>query len=126
MFINVMVVALGGAFGSVLRFLLSGWVEGYFKYRDFPYGIFTCNVLGSLVVGIIAGLVLRKGDLVEVWRMFLVVGFCGGFTTFSSFSLDTISLLRQGVYSLAFANVALSIGVCLLASYVGIILIPKN
>jgi CrcB protein len=126
MLINLLVIAGGGALGSIFRFLLSGWVEGFFEHRDFPFGIFSCNVLGSFIIGIIGGLVLKKSEFSELWRLFLVVGFCGGFTTFSSFSLDNISLLRSGTYGMAFTNIILSVVVCLVVTYIGIIIIPKN
>lgn len=126
MLVNLFVIALGGACGSICRFLLSSWVEGFFERRDFPFGIFACNVLGSLAIGIIAGFALKRADLGVLWRLFLVVGVCGGFTTFSSFSLDTVTLLRSGTYGMALTNVIVSIIACLLATYIGIMLIPRS
>lgn len=122
---RLIAIAGGGAIGSLARYLLSSWVEGYFENRNFPVGIFVCNVLGSFVIGIIIGFMINKTEPSAVWRLFLVVGLCGGFTTFSSFSLDTISLLRSGAVGMAMMNITFSVGGCLLATYVGLIAV-KN
>lgn len=122
---RLLAVACGGAIGSVFRYLLSSWVEGFFENRNFPAGIFVCNVLGSLVIGILLGLMFDKAEPNALWRLFLVVGLCGGFTTFSSFSMDNITLLRSGATGLALANIFFSVGLCLLATYIGLIAV-KN
>ncbi len=126
MFEKLLIIAGGGALGSVFRFLLSSWVESLFENRYFPAGIFACNVLGSLIIGLIAGFILNRSDFNELWRLFLVVGICGGFTTFSSFSLDSVNLLRAGAVGVAFSNIVLSIVVCLTVTYIGMLIIPKN
>ncbi|PHQ80255.1 MAG: fluoride efflux transporter CrcB [Coxiella sp. (in: Bacteria)] len=113
------VVASGGALGAVLRFLLWEAFDHYSLNRPFPWGILVCNVLGSFVIGVLAGILFHKSQVDPLWRAFLVIGVCGGFTTFSSFSLDTIQLLRVGDIGLAFANMALSLLLCLAATYVG-------
>lgn len=119
MFETILVIACGGALGSVLRFLLSSGIELVFEREYFPLGIFACNVLGSFVIGILSGAMLKKSEPSELWRYFLVVGLCGGFTTFSSFSLDNLVLLRHGAVGTFFLNVILSVVVCLLMTYVG-------
>ena len=121
--LQILVVALGGAFGSLFRFLLSSWVEGYFRNRAFPFGIFACNVVGSFAIGIIIGLMLNRAEPDVLWRLFLIVGLCGGFTTFSSFSIDNIMLLRSGSVGVAFVNILLSVGVCLLVTYLGMLMV---
>lgn len=122
-FIQIMVIALGGALGTLSRYFLAILVSGLTRHFDFPWGIFICNVLGSFLVGIFAGLILSKVGVSTLWRIFLVVGFCGGFTTFSSFSLDTIHLFRGGDIGLAFVNIAASLLFCLLATYMGLRLV---
>lgn len=126
MFERFAVVIVGGALGSLARYLLSTWVEGYFQNRNFPAAILVCNVLGSLVIGILMGLMISKTEPNVLWRLFFIVGLCGGFTTFSSFSLDTINLLREGVVSMAIINIIASVGLCLLATYGGLLLTLKN
>ncbi len=111
---------MGGALGSVARFLLSSAVENWMSTIAFPWGVFVCNVVGSFVVGLVAGLVLARSEFNVLYRSFLVIGLCGGFTTFSSFSLDTLQFLRHGEIGVAFANITLSICGCLLATYLGI------
>ena len=121
-FYEILVIAAGGAIGAVLRFLLSRLVQGDVPV-SFPWGIFACNLIGSFLIGILAGLMLFKSDFGALWRMFLIVGLLGGFTTFSSFSLDSITFLREGMVGAAFANIGLSLVGCLLATYIGLMIV---
>ena len=121
-------VAVGGGLGSVARFWLTGWVAGltgdWFPSQRFPWGTLAVNALGCLVIGIVAGLVLtpaRIGWHPDI-RIFLMVGICGGFTTFSAFSLQTIELLQGGDFGAAFAYVAGSVALCLGATWAGMLL----
>jgi CrcB protein len=116
-------IMLGGALGSAARFALSVWVAGRVG-EEFPWGTFAVNVIGSFVIGFLAGLTGPDGPLMvpEVVRMFLLVGILGGFTTFSSFSLQTIMLLQDGQWLWAAGNVFLSVILCLLATAGGIAL----
>ena len=123
MFLQILIIALGGALGTLARYFSAVWVSGLTRHYDFPWGIFVCNVLGSFLVGIFAGLILAKVELGTLWRIFLIVGFCGGFTTFSSFSLDTIHLFRGGDVGLAFVNMGASLVCCLAATYIGLKLV---
>jgi fluoride exporter len=109
---NWLQVALGGALGSVLRFWLGG-VLGEKAGAPF-WGTIAVNVLGSFLIGICAG--MRAGDFT---RHFLMIGILGGFTTFSSFSLQTLELLQRGSVNLACANVALSLVLCMLGVWLG-------
>ncbi|UWQ17298.1 fluoride efflux transporter CrcB [Jannaschia sp. M317] len=107
-------VALGGAIGAALRFLL-----GSALMRDgFPVAILTCNVLGSFAMGIAAVLLGRHG--LPQWQPFLLTGVLGGFTTFSAFSLETLTLVERGAWGQAFIYVALSVGLSLLALMLGL------
>jgi CrcB protein len=89
----IFLVALGGALGSVLRYLLSGVVQGQ---SGFPIGTFVVNVVGCLAVGFAAGLAFDRSSLTPNARLFFIVGVCGGFTTFSAFSYETLKLLESG------------------------------
>jgi CrcB protein len=113
-------VAIGGAIGSAGRYWLSEWVA---KAVDggFPWGTLTVNLLGSLVIGLVAALVAPPGRIaVEPhWVAFVTVGLCGGFTTFSAFSLQTLMLLRQGAVLQAGLNAMLSVLLCLSAAWLG-------
>lgn len=118
--IEIFAVAIGGALGSVGRFLLSRWMLT-FSHR-LPWGIITCNLAGSFLIGLIGGLIMFKSDFSLAWRAFLMIGVLGGFTTFSSFSLDTLYLWRSGNMSMAFANIAITLIGCLFATYIGLLI----
>jgi CrcB protein len=113
-------IALGGALGSVARFACSAWVAGAVG-ETFPWGTMLINVVGSFVIGFFAtltgpdGRVLVPGDV----RQFVMVGVCGGYTTFSSFSLQTLNLAQDGEYVRASLNVVLSVVLCLASVWLG-------
>ena len=113
-------VALGGALGSVARYACSGMAVRWFG-ATFPYGTLFVNVAGSFAIGLLAALVAADGRrlLSPDARAFLLVGVLGGFTTFSSFSLETLELARGGALGAAGANVALSVVLCLFAAWLG-------
>lgn len=116
-----LLVALGGAIGSTARYgaaLLIGRLTG----PGFPWGTILINVLGSLIIGWFAALTAPYGRAPagEAARAFVIAGLCGGFTTFSAFSLQTIELLRAGQTGRACANIAGSVALCLLATAAGI------
>jgi CrcB protein len=114
-------VALGGALGSVARYGCSGLAVRWLG-PQFPWGTLFVNVSGSLAIGVLAALATGGRSLVEGdVRAFLIVGVLGGFTTFSSFSLDTLNLARAGQLGAASANVALSVVVCLVAVWLGFV-----
>ncbi len=105
-------VALGGGFGAWLRFVTGlAWTAllGPARTGAFPYGTLTVNVLGSLAMGLLAGWLLSRGAEGENARLLLGVGVLGGYTTFSSFSLDTIALVSRGQVGLAAFYVAISL-----------------
>jgi fluoride exporter len=118
-------VALGGALGSVGRFWLSGLVAARFG-ETFPLGTLVINVTGSFVIGILAALVIPEGRLDPQSRaftvQFLMIGICGGYTTFSSFSLQTLNLMRAREWLYAGGNVILSVVLCMIAVWLGYLL----
>ena len=101
----ILAVAAGGSLGSVARYLV-GIGFGRLVGSDFPWGTFFINVSGSLLIGLFAGLFATRWDLPQVVRIFLTVGICGGYTTFSTFSLDAFYLMERGELLAAGAYVA--------------------
>ncbi len=115
-------VAFGGALGSVARFKLGAAVLLSYPAWKFPIGTFTVNVLGCLVIGILAGLSERHGVLSSDMRLFLFTGVLGGFTTFSAFGLETVELLRRSEVLVAGSYVGLSVTVGILAVFLGFVI----
>lgn len=113
-------VAVGGAIGSVARYWLSSLVA-LATGGAFPWGTLLVNVLGSFVIGLAAALTSPSGRIVVEphWVLLVTVGLCGGFTTFSAFSLQTLGLLQEGRVLAAAGNVVASVAVCLLAVWLG-------
>ncbi len=109
---------LGGALGSGARHLTGRFMLQTFG-PDFPYGTLTVNWVGGLLMGVLAGVLARHGGS-EGWRMFVGVGILGGFTTFSSFSLDTITLIERGQVTVALGYIALSLLGSLAALWAGL------
>lgn len=112
-----LLIALGGAAGSVLRYLLGGVVQRSTS-SGFPLGTMVVNVSGCFLIGILVRQFLNM-QLSNDLRALLIVGFCGGFTTFSSFSADTLALIEGGEYARATVYVFLSVILCLLATLAG-------
>ena len=110
---NLLLVALGGAVGSVGRYLVSKWMEG-----SFPWGTLTVNIVGCLLIGLLTGLV-AKGTLSPEMKLLLVTGFCGGFTTFSTFANESFSMMKAGDAVLAAIYIGLSVAIGILAVYIG-------
>ncbi|WP_339083323.1 fluoride efflux transporter CrcB [Pseudomonas sp. TMP9] len=111
-------VALGGAVGSVLRFLTASWVAGQWP-RHFYLGTFTVNIIGCLLIGLLSGLFLLRSDLPIELRSGLIIGLLGGFTTFSSFSLELLKLFESGRHNEAFVYLLCSVVGGVLAVWAG-------
>ena len=113
-------IAVGGALGSLARFAASSWVANWFG-QTLPWGTLIVNISGSFVIGVFAtltgpdGRMLVSGDV----RQFVMVGICGGYTTFSSFSLQTLTLVQDGELIQAGGNIIGSVTLCLLAVWLG-------
>ncbi len=116
-------VAIGGALGSVARFWINGLVSARFG-ESFPWGTMVINVSGSFLIGFFAALTGTEGRSFAPAsvRTFFMVGVCGGYTTFSSFSLQTLNLANDGEWLHAGANVLLSVVLCLLGVWLGFLL----
>jgi CrcB protein len=117
-------VALGGALGSVARFAASGFMAQHWG-ETFPWGTLFVNVTGSFIIGFFAALTdpsEGRWPVPSVGRQFFMTGICGGYTTFSSFSLNTLSLARDGEFLRAGANVLGSVTLCLAAVWLGYVL----
>jgi len=116
---ELLLVAGGGATGSVLRYLVSESVQRLFPALMLPIGTLTVNVTGSLLIGLFAGLVEYRELFGTGARLLLVVGVLGGYTTFSAFSLETLTLLRSGQSLLALTNVLLQLSLGIAAAVAG-------
>jgi CrcB protein len=113
-------IALFCAGGGLTRYYLSGWVYNLLG-RAFPYGTFAVNVIGAYMIGVVMEIGLRSTVIPDTLRLGLTVGFLGGLTTFSTFSYETYTLLEDGQFVVACANVLASVAVCLLFTWLGII-----
>jgi len=113
-------VAIGGALGSMMRYGFSGLVA-QLTGQTFPYGTMFVNVTGALLIGMLASLSATESRffIPASARIFLMTGVCGGYTTFSTFSLESFNLLREGDILPAFANMFLSVVLCVLAVWIG-------
>ena len=116
-----LMVALGGALGAWLRYWLGQRVQGA---GSFPIGILVVNVLGTFILGVVYGLAVR--GLREETQLFMGAGFCGAFTTFSTFSVQTVDLLRQGALGMALLNVGANVTLCLISAWLGLQLVHRG
>jgi CrcB protein len=122
---NVLFVALGGAFGAVSRYLLGGVIQQRLG-SGWPYGIFTINALGGLMMGVLVGILAHRGGAdQERWRLLIGVGVLGGFTTFSSFSLDVALMIERREWIGAAAYSLASVVVSVVAVFAGLMLMRR-
>ncbi|MDP4283746.1 MAG: fluoride efflux transporter CrcB [Bacteroidota bacterium] len=117
----ILLIGIGGFIGAISRYLLSLGIQNKIL-STFPYGTLTVNIIGCFLIGVVYALGDR-GNISAEWRLFLATGILGGFTTFSSFSNDTVSMLRDAQYGYAFLYAGSSILLGLLATFCGIFLI---
>lgn len=117
--LNWLLVALGGAVGSMLRYG-TGLAAGRLLGPGFPWGTITVNVVGSFIIGVFVEMIARRFNASEPLRLLLVTGFLGGFTTFSSFSLDAVALIERGQGPLSLLYMLSSVGLSLLAVFAGL------
>lgn len=114
-----LIIALGGGLGASSRFAVYQLMIHWFG-KSFPFGTLVVNVFGSFLLGLVYNFI-ENGQLQEIpWRNLLAVGFLGAFTTFSTFSLDSLLLLQQGDYTKGVLNILLNLGCCMMAAWLGL------
>lgn len=118
--LNAILIFCGGGLGTLARWGLSGLIARHWG-ETFPLGTLAVNVIGSFAIGLFATLTSPEGRFLapDAWRQFFMIGLCGGYTTFSSFSLQTLHLVRDGEWFKAGANAVLSFVLCLIAVWLG-------
>jgi CrcB protein len=122
MFNNFLLVGLGGGLGSMLRYSGNLLING----KSFPYHTLIINIVGSFFIGMILALSLKNENFANNWKLFLATGICGGFTTFSAFSLENVTLLQNGKYGLAALYILSSIILGIAAAFIGFKIINTN
>ncbi len=118
---QLLFIFIGGGLGSIIRFMLGKYIQEQFL-RNFPFGTLGVNVLASLVLGILVGMFEAKTLVNPNYRAFIAIGFCGGFSTFSTFSNDTLQLIQNNRLPEALLNVLLNVVLCILATFGGLTL----
>lgn len=119
--INYILVSAGAAAGGAARYWLSNFVYKFLP-ANFPYGTLTVNVIGSFLLGFILFFISDRSLISPNLRLFLTIGFCGGFTTFSTFSYETINLIKNAEFLYASLNILFNVILCLAATYIAYIL----
>jgi CrcB protein len=117
--INILLVGFGGFIGSVVRYLVGGYVHQFMKRLDFPYGTLAVNLIGCFVIGLLAQYGESRGSFSNESRAFIFIGILGGFTTFSSFGNETLNLIRENFVMNATLNVGANVILGLLAVWLG-------
>lgn len=115
MFKNFLLVGLGGALGSMLRYAFYLAIT----VKQFPLATFAVNIIGSFIIGTVLALSLKNDLFLNNWKLFLATGICGGFTTFSAFSLENITLLQNEKYFIALVYIVSSIVLGIAAAWLG-------
>ena len=113
-------VGLGGMLGCLARYFIGGWVQRYFA-GDFPYGTLAVNISGSFILGVVMVLSLERQAMSDSMRLLLTTGFCGGFTTMSAFSFETVALAGGGYPAVALAYMGVTLLSCIGAAWLGMV-----
>ena len=118
---QLLLIFIGGGLGSLVRFAISKFIQENMD-KAFPFGTLGVNVLASLILGILVGMFEAKTLINPNYRASIAIGFCGGFSTFSTFSNDTLQLIQNNRIMEAFLNIFLNVILCLLATFGGLVL----
>ncbi len=118
---EILLVFVGGGAGSTVRFLLGRWVNAWHNH-NFPFGTLSANIMACLVLGLVIGIADHRQLISPAARLFWTVGFCGGFSTFSTFSAETLTLIQSGFHLSMVIYIVLSLVLCLAATFGGIYL----
>jgi CrcB protein len=118
---TLILVGTGGFLGSISRFLASRFVQNIFP-EAFPLGTFLVNITGCFLIGLIYGASEKSSLFTQGWKLFLAVGFCGGFTTFSTFANENLALLRDGEFFIFILYTCLSVFLGIAATFAGVLL----
>ena len=118
-------IALGGALGACLRFFISDTMLKLLG-RGFPFGTLTVNIIGSLLLGVVFGLLEKQVLAVSPYKSLIVIGFLGALTTFSSFSMDSLLLLQQGQIVKMILNITLNVVLCIFMAWLGLNLVMQK
>lgn len=118
---TILIIFFGGGLGSLLRYLVNRWATGLIN-SSFPYGTFLVNITGCFLIGFFVFYIERFGTNSLAWRLFLVTGFCGGYTTFSSFSFENVQIVSDHQLFTMMIYTVGSIVMGFLATYMGILL----
>jgi CrcB protein len=118
---SILLVFVGGGAGSTVRFLLGRWVNAW-QNHHFPFGTLSVNIVACLILGFVVGIADHRQLISPVARLFWTVGFCGGFSTFSTFSAETLTLIQSGFHLSTIVYIVLSLVLCLVATFGGIYL----
>lgn len=118
--LNLIAIAIGGALGALLRY---GFASGaqHWLGKGFPHGTLIVNIIGSFLIGAVYAALIERAALSEAWRSFLIIGLLGAFTTFSTFSFETVSLIQSGALIKAALNILLSVGLCVGLCWLGML-----
>jgi fluoride exporter len=116
---NILLVGAGGGIGSIARYLCGRWISDLYP-GEFPAGTFAVNIAGCFLIGLFFGLTVKSAGFTNDWRLLLMTGLCGGFTTFSAFTLESIQLIKQDKTGLFFLYIAGSVMLGLLATFAGV------
>lgn len=121
-----LMLMVGGAVGTLARYWVGRWIGGYSWGQDFPWGTFIINVSGSFILGAAATLITERlpPEYMD-WYLVVGTGFCGGYTTFSTFEWETFKLIRDGSWQLALANVFGSVAAGFLGVFLGVLLVHR-
>jgi fluoride exporter len=119
---NILLIGLGGGIGSITRYVASLVI----KSKTFPFATLTVNLIGSFIIGLVFAISIKQEGMEDNWKLFLITGVCGGFTTFSAFSLENVQLLQSGKTGIALAYIIVSMVLGIAATFLGYQLAIKN